>query len=124
MSTGGTVEPVEPRDTVESLYEQIAMLRHHRSLQPEPEDTVASLRRKIEILKKDYEKRLSTVFERAQLYSKRVERFAKIDMVDKYVLALLPALVAKHTSQYDLAQDAFDTAEILIEQRDAYLGGA
>ena len=130
MSTGGTVgtaEPVEPeerRDTVEDLYEQIAMLRHHRSLQPEPEDTVASLRRKIESLTKDYEKRLSKLSERTQHHINLVARYATIDMFDKYVLALLPALVAKHTDQDLIAAEAFEIAEVLIEYREAYLGGA
>jgi hypothetical protein len=82
------------------------------------------LRREIERLKKDYEKRLSKLFDRAQHHNRKVGRFANIDMLDKYVLALLPALVAKHTDQDHIAKDAFETAEVLIEYREAYLGGA
>lgn len=87
-------------------------------------DTVESLREEIESLKKDYEKRLRKLFERAQHHNRLVGRYAGIDMFDKYVLALLPALVAKHTDQGHIAEYAFETAEILMEFREAYLGGA
>lgn len=87
-------------------------------------DTVESLREDLKKMQKDYEKRLKKLSERTQHHSRLVGRYATIDMLDKYVLALLPALVAKHTDQDHIAKDAFETAEVLIEYREAYLGGA
>jgi len=79
-------------------------------------DTVESLREELTSLKKYIEKREYNQYERAN-------RHSKIDMVDKYVLALLPALVKKHTNHFELAQDAFDIAEILADHRDNYMEG-
>ena len=90
----------------------------------EPVDTISSLREDLKNMKKDYEKRLSKLFERAQHHNRLVGRYATIDMLDKYVLALLPALVAKHTDEDHIAANAFEIAEVLIEYREAYLGGA
>ena len=87
-------------------------------------DTVESLREDLKNMQKDYEKRLKKLFERGQHHNKLVGRYATIDMFDKYVLALLPALVAKHTDEDHIAANAFEIAEVLTEYREAYLGGA
>ena len=52
-----------------------------------------------------------------------LHRIRIIDEIDKYVLALLPALVAKHTNPFHLAHEVFDTAEILANYRDEFLAG-
>ena len=87
-------------------------------------DTIESLREDLKNMQKDYEKRLKKLFESAQHHSRKEGRYANIDMFDKYVLALLPALVAKHTDEDHIAANAFEIAEVLIEYREAYLGGA
>ena len=87
-------------------------------------DTVESLREDLKNMQKDYEKRLKKLFESAQHHSRKEVRYANLDMFDKYVLALLPALVAKHTDEDHIAANAFEIAEVLIEYREAYLGGA
>lgn len=82
----------------------------------EPVDTIESLQKQMKSLKEDIFKREHKVYERA-------ERHSGMDMVDKYVLALLPALVAKHTNPFELAQDAFNIADILTDHRDDYMEG-
>jgi isoleucyl-tRNA synthetase len=79
-------------------------------------DTVESLREQLKFLSEQIERREHNQYERAN-------RHSKIDMVDKYVLALLPALVEKYTNHYALAQDVFDIAEILANHRDEYMEG-
>ena len=79
-------------------------------------DTVESLQERLKSLSEQIEHREYNQYERAK-------RHSKIDMVDKYVLALLPALVAKHTNPYALAQDAFDIADVLTDHRDNYMEG-
>ena len=79
-------------------------------------DTVESLQEQLKSLSKQIEHREYNQYERAK-------RHSKIDMVDKYVLALLPALVAKHTNPHTLAQEVFDIAEILADHRDNYMEG-
>lgn len=51
----------------------------------------------------------------------RIQRAKQLDMIDKYVLALLPALVAKHTNHYALAYEAFEIAQVLADHRDGFI---
>lgn len=46
-----------------------------------------------------------------------------MDKIDKYVMALLPAMVAKHTNPFHLAHEVFETAEIIAIYRDEFLSG-
>ena len=82
----------------------------------DPVDTVESLQEQLKFLSKQIERREYNQYERAN-------RHSKIDMVDKYVLALLPALVEKHTNHYALAHEVFEIAEILANHRDEYMEG-
>ena len=82
----------------------------------EPVYTIESLQEQMKSLKAD-------IFRREHKFYERAERHSGMDMVDKYVLALLPALVAKHTNPYALAQDAFDIADVLTDHRDNYMEG-
>lgn len=51
----------------------------------------------------------------------RIQRAKQLDTIDKYVLALLPALVAKHTNHYALAYEAFEIAQVLADHRDGFI---
>ena len=79
-------------------------------------DTVASLRAEFEHFK-NFVDRLD------EQDNTRMQRVKQLDMIDKYVLALLPALVVKHTNHYALAHEAFEIAQVLADHRDGFIDG-
>jgi len=79
-------------------------------------DTVESLRAEFEHFK-NFVDRLD------EQDNTRMQRVKQLDMIDKYVLALLPALVAKHTNHYALAHEAFEIAQVLADHRDGFIDG-
>ena len=77
-------------------------------------DTVESLREELERFK-------NVVDQLDEQDNTRMQRVKQLDMIDKYVLALLPALVAKHTNHYALAYEAFEIAQVLADHRDGFI---
>jgi hypothetical protein len=77
-------------------------------------DTVESLREELESFK-------NVVDQLGEQDNTRMQRVKQLDMIDKYVLALLPALVAKHTNHYALAYEAFEIAQVLADHRDGFI---
>jgi hypothetical protein len=77
-------------------------------------DTVESLREELESFK-------NVVDQLGEQDNTRMQRVKQLDMIDKYVLALLPALVAKHTNHYALAYEAFVIAQVLADHRDGFI---
>lgn len=80
-------------------------------------DTVESLREKLEKL----ERFKNVIDQLGEQDNTRMQRVKQLDMIDKYVLALLPALVAKHTNHYALAYEAFEIAQVLADHRDGFI---
>ena len=79
-------------------------------------DTVESLRAEFEDFK-NFVNRLD------EQDNTRQQRVKQLDMIDKYVLALLPALVPKHTNHYALAHEVFQIAQVLADHRDGFIDG-
>ena len=77
-------------------------------------DTVESLREELESFK-------NVVDQLGEQDNIRMQRVKQLDMIDKYVLALLPALVVKHTNHYALAYEAFEIAQVLADHRDGFI---
>ena len=84
-------------------------------------DTVESLREKL----KESEKQNRNLSASALQHIRSEDRHTKINMIDKYVLVVLPALMLRHNDMhaYELGHTAFEIAALLAEVRDEFLAG-
>jgi hypothetical protein len=53
----------------------------------------------------------------------RGERFRKMEMIDKYVVALLPVLAPLYADKWELGREAFKIAEIVSSVRAGFVEG-